>query len=383
MPVHADGETTDASKQVVIQQFLMLNGSLGDVYVPNVTFTYSIEGSDAVTENNKTIYSGTPAALNSKVTGLPTIGTATFTPSQTTYTTKGTTQLGKESYPIDDIVTLDDNVKSYAKSPVTIDFSKVTFNEPGIYRYLVTQKSLADASSYTMDTNTTRILDVYVYWDDTESALKISQYVLRNKVGDEDTAKTSGFKATFNTVKVTLVNTVSGNESRTDQYFTYTLSFYLPTGMKAKVTTSSKDATTSAITYVVSDKTDSSNKSYAQCTVKLAAGDSITISGLPVMTNMTGSTDSTTLTYTPTVAANGKGSNAVGENLGTTNTTEILKGILTADATVTVNNDKGGIIPTGVIIQVAPYATVALAGFAGLIVLARRKKSKEEDEEDK
>ena len=44
-------------------------------------------------------------------------------------------------------------------------------------------------------------------------------------------------------------------------------------------------------------------------------------------------------------------------------------------------NTKSGIIPTGIIITVAPYATVALAGFLGIIVFAKHKKTKEEEDE--
>ena len=55
---------------------------------------------------------------------------------------------------------------------------------------------------------------------------------------------------------------------------------------------------------------------------------------------------------------------------------------ISADTSLVVNNEKVGIIPTGVIIAVAPYATIALCGFFGLIVFARHKKSKDDEEED-
>jgi hypothetical protein len=52
-----------------------------------------------------------------------------------------------------------------------------------------------------------------------------------------------------------------------------------------------------------------------------------------------------------------------------------------ANTTVAFTIYKVGTIPTGVIVSVAPYAAVALAGFAGILVFAAKKKRKDDDDE--
>lgn len=52
----------------------------------------------------------------------------------------------------------------------------------------------------------------------------------------------------------------------------------------------------------------------------------------------------------------------------------------TADTTVVFSVYKNGVIPTGIILDVAPYAVVLLAGFFGLIIFAAKRKGNAEDE---
>jgi len=53
---------------------------------------------------------------------------------------------------------------------------------------------------------------------------------------------------------------------------------------------------------------------------------------------------------------------------------------LTKDTTVVFSVYKNGSIPTGVIVNVAPYAVVVLAGFFGIIVFALKRRNKDEEE---
>ena len=53
---------------------------------------------------------------------------------------------------------------------------------------------------------------------------------------------------------------------------------------------------------------------------------------------------------------------------------------LTNDTTVVFSVYKEGTIPTGVIVNVAPYAVVVLAGFFGIIVFALKRRNKDEEE---
>lgn len=75
-----------------------------------------------------------------------------FYPGQTTY----------QSVQLGDTVTFRQDQK-YAKQNVTMDFSNVTYNQPGIYRYIVTEKArTADQQGITNDSDRSRYMDVYV-----------------------------------------------------------------------------------------------------------------------------------------------------------------------------------------------------------------------------
>lgn len=139
---------------VVLQTYLVLPESEN---VPGQTFSYSIRPGTAQneTENNAKVYAGI---------GSPTISTAVFTAGQDTYTTVQTqadevnTQKEKENRqqsedpitgeqvityttePLKDPVTLASGQK-YARATVTVDFSGIDFQNPGVYRYVITQSA--------------------------------------------------------------------------------------------------------------------------------------------------------------------------------------------------------------------------------------------------
>lgn len=50
---------------------------------------------------------------------------------------------------------------------------------------------------------------------------------------------------------------------------------------------------------------------------------------------------------------------------------------MTGDTSLTFTNDKTGTLPTGVILNTAPYVAVVLAGFAGLILFAKKRREEE------
>ena len=77
----------------------------------------------------------------------------------------------------DYVKNLDDG-EQYAKHTATVDFSSVTFDEPGIYRYIVTEAGTNQAIINDEDLN--RVLDVYVIdaSDANGKKLEISNYIL-------------------------------------------------------------------------------------------------------------------------------------------------------------------------------------------------------------
>ena len=131
-----------------------------DANVPNATFAFTVAPGTAIaaTENRVAVLAGI---------GTPTIADVTFAPGNTTYTTKQGT----------DEVTLVSGQK-YAKQTVTVSFSGISFPEPGIYRYIVTETATTN-QGVTNDESETRTLDVYV--TDNDGALEVSSYVCHHR----------------------------------------------------------------------------------------------------------------------------------------------------------------------------------------------------------
>ena len=221
----SDGKThnTPASGQsIAVEKYLIMDQ---DANVPNATFSYSIAGGTAktATENNgKQIYSGADA--NRISGGLPSVGTAVFTPNDTTYTSAqempSSTHLKMPSGKLDPVTLT--NTQKYARKDITINFGNVSFNEPGIYRYVLTETA-SSAIGITDDSSNSRILDVYVE-SDSSGVLSITGYVLHKTATSYDDDKADGFINTYTTHNVTVANEVSGNQASRDKYFKFTVS---------------------------------------------------------------------------------------------------------------------------------------------------------------
>ena len=198
--------------------------------VPTIDFAFSIAPGTAVSYDVNgqvfAVYAGDDAA----VSGTPTLSgngganTVSFAPGHAT-ATSGTS------------ATIDSGEKA-AVEAVTVDFSSVTFAEPGIYRWVITETS-AGQQGVTYDTQAgtpgmkTRVLDVFVV--DNNGALQVSSYVLHEDpdsvdMGDDfgsdyDPAtladKSAGFVNEYTTYDITVSKAVSGNQASKDKYFQF------------------------------------------------------------------------------------------------------------------------------------------------------------------
>lgn len=133
---------------------------------PAATMSFAIAPGTAVeaTAGNP----GTPQILAG--VGTPSVYDATFTDGQATSTDETTV-----------ITAALLNGRKYAKSEVKVDFSNVTFVNPGIYRYEITETDVDSLADISIDTNT-YYLDVYVQNDSsaTGGGLKIDGYVFHS-----------------------------------------------------------------------------------------------------------------------------------------------------------------------------------------------------------
>lgn len=387
--------STNVENQVAFKKYLIMNT---DANVPNVGFNFSITAGTQVTDaNGKILIHAGDEKL--RVNGTPVLKTvsgtynAFFTASKTAITstdatTYGTVQLAKEN----DVYT-----EKYAVTNGIVDFSNVSFSEPGVYRYIL--KETTPNYTYTENDTSTLYMDVYVESNNDNDNLVVAtdKTVFHSSATDTvsiqngvpvSSGKVDGFVNRYLTDNLSVKKTVSGNQSRTDQYFTFNLNitnaipgtiYNIALGDGQTAIESGKTSTTE-----LASGTDGK----ATATFYLKAGQTFTIKGLSRGTAYTVGEDSAQLTdtgYKSTLASitGDKVNGLTGSTLiAMSAANQIIDGGISENTDLVVNNEKIGIIPTGVIIAVAPYATIALAGFFGLIVFARHKKSKDDEEED-
>lgn len=391
----ATGTTTTFNKYLVFDK---------NANVPNVTFTFTIEAGaavDASTENgNRAIYSGTDAA---RTTGLPVLkvdstgenqsATVTFAPTDTAG--------AKEGKPGDNSAT---DFK-YATKSVTVDFTGVTYNTPGIYRYKITETA-STAPGITDDDQLVRTLDVYVkYSDETAQTLTVDNYVLYEGIPTTDDqfaqaghagqaatdTKSDGYVNEYTTYDLTLTKTVTGNQGDRDKFFKFTveISNAVP-GTVYDVVIPTTDtpqqddleqgdnlATVNSNKLTVGAAQVPNTTGSVTATYYLKSGQSIVIQGLTKDTKYTieeksYSTDGYTTSNTVKV---GEGQAAASIEPLTTGE----KTMGTGDNIVTFTNHKQGTVPTGILLETAPYLILGAVVVVGLVVLfaTRRRRTRE------
>lgn len=354
--------------------------------VPNVTFNFTIaagQSVDASTGNQK-IYAGigTPV-IGVESEGAVTEGGAVFTPDDTT--TSGT--------PTD----ADDNTQKYAEKEMTVDFSSISFTAPGIYRYIITETA-STASGITNDAVSTRTLDVYVQYKNTAESgqdpvysnteLEVSHYVLHEGLEDpaaQGEEKSDGFTNTYTTYDLTLEKNVTGNQGDRDKYFAFTVK--ITGAVEGTVYTVDFPDTDNSPNNTANSLTVGEGGSVS-ATYYLKHGQSIVIQGLTADTHYTieesnYSTDGYSTAYSVEVGGEevvqSTTSNSTGDRKMSIDATEPEGTATTGDNTVTFTNTKNGTVPTGILLETAPYLILGAVVVAGLVVLfaTRRRRTRE------
>ena len=287
--------------------------------------------------------------------------------------------------------------KKYALKTATLDFSKVQFTEPGVYRYIITESGTNQA--ITNDADLTRVLDVYVNDASADvdgtftKKLTIAGYVLHSNENDEpDVAlgerfgstgaytetKSQGFTNSYDTSDLTLRKQVTGNQASRDKYFEFTLNIdKAQPNTKYDVVIDDADATSKANAStieanagkanVTSITTDGAGKATQK--FYLQHGQQVTVQGIAKDTTykLTENTED----YKST--ANTKDTPVV-DTKADTEAAPVDGTIVSTDLTTGYLNTRDGVIPTGVIMTVAPFAAVTLLGAAGMVTIKMRKK---------
>lgn len=378
LPVSAANVAPTTNLQRTFNKYLVMDANAN---VPNVEFEFEITAGSAVnatTGSSRSIYAGNDAL---RVEGFPVLkvdgagNTATakvnFAAGDTTY---NRVQDG-------DILVLDGEEK-YAKKTVTVDFTDVDFNAPGIYRYIITEKAGVTQQGISNDKTNTRTLDVFVEYENAEQGtLKVSNYILypdtkTDTSSVEQNTKDDGFTNTYTTYDLTLAKTVTGNQGDRDKYFVFTIKITgAVEGTVYTVDLSGADErpTVDGVQQT-NPETLTATEGSVTDTYYLKHGQSIVIQGLTSDTAYTiTETGYSTDGYTTTYAIDG--GDAVTGN-ATPSQDNTMNG---DDHTVTFTNDKQGTVPTGILLETAPYLILGAVVVAGLVVLfaTRRRRSRE------
>lgn len=371
--------------------------------MPNASFTYAVTAGTAkaydVAGKKFAVLAGVDA---DKVTmagvGTKTANTITYKQGDATLNDKN--ELVKDYYKETD---------KYAKKTATLDFSACRFTEPGIYRYIVTESGTNQA--VTNDADATRVVDVYVNDDSNEETgvgtdpslygykLKIVGYVLHSNADDAPdvslgenngstgsyvATKSQGFTNSYDTSDIIIEKKVSGNQASRDKYFEFTVKItdavpgtvYDVDLSYADVTTQSNAATitanegkTNPATLTVGADGTVTQKFY------LAHNQSIVIQGVAKDSKYKVTENAEDYKSTSFDAIGADADNRVSEGSadatsGTVASKDIYTGYL---------NTRDGVIPTGVIMTVAPFAAVTLLGGAGAVTMVMKKKKSEEE----
>lgn len=394
------GTTIEGTKTTTFDKFLVMDKQAN---VPNAKFTYTVTAGNAkaydVAGKKFQVLAGVDA---DKITMAGVGGTAEAAAAANSIVFRqgdgsDTHDTTKDAY-VKDLVA----GKKYALKTATLDFSAVQFTEPGVYRYVITEAG--DNQGITNDADLTRVLDVYVNDASAEvdgaftKKLTIAGYVLHSNVDDEpDVAagenfgstgaytdkKSQGFTNSYDTSDLTLRKQVTGNQASRDKYFEFTLNIdKAQPNTKYDVVIDEADATSKANAAtieanagkanVTSITTDDAGKATQK--FYLQHGQQITVQGLAKDT--TYAVTENTEDYKST--ANTKDTPVV-DTKADTEAAPVDGTIVSTDLTTGFLNTRDGVIPTGVIMAVAPFAVVTILGGAGVVTMVMKRNNKEDE----
>ena len=347
VPAFATDYTAVSGGTTTFDKYLVMDE---DANVPTADFTFAIgAGTDVAATDSTPAVKGASA----EQAALVTVSKDGFVPSETTY----------DSVQNGDTLTLGADEK-YAVDVVTVDFSKVSFSTPGIYRFSVTESGTVNG--VTNDTTSTRYIDVYVV--DNNGALSVSNYILHDGTaavpGDgKYTDKATGFTNTYATQNVTLTKQVEGNMGDKSKDFTFTITITSADGAK------SYDITGADIKTITTAKPEGTAAYTGSATVELCDDETVTIKGLSAGDTYT-ITETSVDGYETKIAT---GSTTSSEDATIVSNAFANKTI--ADATaVTFYNISEASTPTGIVMDIAPYALLVVVAAAGCFVFMRKRR---------
>ena len=407
MSAGAEGYTAITGGEVSFDKYLVMDK---DATTPNVSFEYNIAPGTAktATDTTQAIVAGPTGAKFKHVDGdgVTVSGTGN-TKATVAFTPADTTVLDENADAQNTIAFGDDTPgnEKFASKAVTVDLSEVSFAEPGIYRYSITETP-STYGGIVNDTILVRYLDVYVVDNDgiLEVAAKVfqtddSQPSYSTAITTSD-KKSTGFTNKYGTNDLTLEKVVSGNQSSKNKYFQFTVKLVNPTGDDSIVindddvfaVSGTFDKEVSSVTaankYTASEIQTANNVASvtfseiaAGKVFYLKGGQNVIISGIPAGLGYEIEEDPED--YKPAITVSGDTKNAAADDIAAlaSGTDYVSDKLLEADTTVKYTNVREGAIPTGVLISIAGSAAIVAIGLAGIFAGSYYVKKKRSEEE--
>ena len=322
-----------------------------DANIPDVTFSYAIKRGTAVAATADTI------EILVSDSGGGTIGTAAFSNADTTNTIAG--------LPTDEDHSNPTTGKKYVQKSVSITLPNTSFTKPGVYRYEITEKTDNPLPGVTYDPDSIRYLDVFVVADESD-VLHVQNYVFRKaatnigldgKYVSNPDEKSSGYINTLTQYDFDFSKTISGNQGDKNKRFDFTLNI---TGANPGVYPVEANDVTGNPTTITVDANGTATGVYS-----LTNGSTVQVIGLNAGAICTVTEDADDYTATHSL----DGAEAVtGDSSGAVTLAD-------SDHSVAFTNTRNGIIPTGVIMTIAPFAIgICVFGAIIIFIISRRKR---------
>ena len=347
-----DNADNSALTEIVFQKDLVIPAG---VATPNVTFTFDLAGAEAGEDEVATDNTTTVKVLDGTGHGSLLNVPVTFDSNST----------------VTDVAEGDDKtqtVTEYVKLDLTTPGSGFTFNAPGIYKYTLTEDDLND-SNYTESAPYT----VYLYVERLESEGEDS-YVITGATlfsgdsEDDPDSKTNVMTNYYLTNpegdvtpnSLTVDKTVSGNMGDKSKEFDFEIT------ITAKNNASNRNYTATNATV-----TNNQDGTYT-VTGNLHHEESLVINGLVAgdkykINEKAYDQDG----YTSSVSTQGVESLASSSFVN--NETEITFDATSADS-ASYTNHRDAVSPTGIVMNVAPYALLVVVAAAGCFVFMRKRR---------
>lgn len=295
------------------------------VKVPPAEFTFTVETGEAIynAEKNINVDAGVPGEIS--------VDKATFT------------------------------ANGSSTQKVAIDFSKVNFIAPGNYHYVLKENN-GNQPGIKYDETPYDLYVTVVYGKDDN--LVITNYTMIDPSDESESKKDGNINNAYETANLTLKKEVTGNQGDKNKEFTFTVNITnaVPGTVYAVDLTNAKDAGNTELTV--------GTEGTATAAYNLSNGEYVVIKGLTENTKYTiTEIDYSDVGYTTTYK--------VGTGKATEGKVYTAENMGKDDTSVTFINNKQGNVPTGILLETAPYMILGAVVLAGIVVLfvTRRRRS--------